>query len=131
VLGSFCLALIGPPWQCVCRTANASVQDLGASDHRANLGAQSDSKEVSPVQGTPVLSGVVQSRGVQAYSELLLLLDQPARGLAHRFPMAMGDQVLLTIRFYLYGEQGIAVAPSSELQWSTWLAQLFPQETAG
>jgi hypothetical protein len=81
-----------------------------------SLGVQSDSKQVSPVQGTPVLSGVVQSRGVQAYPELLLLLDQPARGLVHLFPMAMGDQVLVKIRFYLYGEQGIAVAPSSELQ---------------
>ena len=45
-----------------------------------SLGVQSDSKQVSPVQGTPVLSGAVQNRGVQAYPELLLLLDQPARG---------------------------------------------------
>ncbi|MFI5454167.1 MAG: hypothetical protein ACHRXM_01830 [Isosphaerales bacterium] len=68
-----------------------------------SLGVQSDSKQVSRVQGTPVLSGVVQSRGVQAYPELLLLLDQPARGLAHLFPMAMGDQVLVTIEYGVLG----------------------------
>ena len=37
--GPFCLTPIGPPRQCVCRTANASVQNLGASYCRANLAA--------------------------------------------------------------------------------------------
>jgi hypothetical protein len=35
----FCLRLIGLPGQCFCRTANASVQILGASHRRANLAA--------------------------------------------------------------------------------------------
>jgi len=59
---------------------------------------------------------------VHAHPESLLVSDQPARGLTHFFPMAMGDQVLVTIRFYLYAEQVIAVAPLSELQRSAWLA---------
>jgi hypothetical protein len=37
--GSPCLALIGQPRQCVCRTTHGSVQDLGASHRRANLAA--------------------------------------------------------------------------------------------
>jgi hypothetical protein len=91
------------------------------------LGVQTDNTRVSPVPGAPVLSGVVESRGVPAFPELLLLVDQPAPGLAHLFPMAMGGQVLVSARFYLFGEQGISAAPSAEVDWKKWLAQHFPQ----
>jgi hypothetical protein len=37
--GSFCLALIEPPKHCVCRTPNASIQNLCASHRRANSAA--------------------------------------------------------------------------------------------
>jgi uncharacterized protein YndB with AHSA1/START domain len=92
-----------------------------------SLGVQTDNTRVSPVPGAPVLSGVVESRGVPAFPELLLLVDQPAPGLAHLFPMAMGGQVLVSARFYLFGEQGISAAPSAEVDWKKWLAQHFPQ----
>ena len=73
----------------------------------------------------PVLSGVVESTGVEAHPELLLRLDQPGPGLVHMFVMPMGGQVMMSIRFFFYGDQGVAVAADAERDWSNWLARQF------
>ncbi len=62
--------------------------------------------------------------------ELLVRVDEPAPGLAHFFAMPMGDQVLLSIRFYLYGQQATAVATQVEADWQAWIGQLFPADGA-
>jgi hypothetical protein len=66
--------------------------------------------------------------GSDAHPELLLRLDQPAPGLAHLFVMPMGEQMLVSVRFYLYGDQGSAAAGTVESHWANWLAQQFPPE---
>jgi uncharacterized protein YndB with AHSA1/START domain len=92
-----------------------------------SLGVQKGRQSVVPTQGVPVLSGVVERMGDDAKTaELLLRLDQPADGLAHMFPMPMGGQVLVSIRFYLYGDAGAAIAAEVERNWANWLAQQFP-----
>jgi len=37
----------------------------------------------------------------------------------------------VSIRFFLYGDEGRAVAADAEREWSGWLAERFPQEGAG
>lgn len=55
--------------------------------------------------------------------ELLLRLDRPAPGVAHAFAMRMGEQTLLSLRFFLFGPRGAAVAPDAQRAWSDWLAE--------
>ena len=60
--------------------------------------------------------------------DLLLRLDRPAPGLAHIFIMPMGEQTMISIRFFLYGETGAAAASNVEQEWSNWLAARFRKE---
>jgi uncharacterized protein YndB with AHSA1/START domain len=59
--------------------------------------------------------------------QLLLRLDRPASGLAHVFIMAMGDQTMVSMRFFFYGDGAPTAAATAERQWSGWLAERFPQ----
>jgi uncharacterized protein YndB with AHSA1/START domain len=62
--------------------------------------------------------------------ELLLHLDRPAPGIAHLFLMPMGEQTMVSIRFFLYGEQGDLVASEVEQEWNEWLATRFPHQAS-
>ncbi|HKB37521.1 MAG TPA: hypothetical protein VKD72_13825, partial [Gemmataceae bacterium] len=84
-------------------------------------------QRVQTGSGAPSLAGVVERVGVEAWpEELLLRLDQPAPGVAHLFAMPMGGQVILSIRYYLYGHQAAAVAAQVEPAWQAWVVQHFP-----
>lgn len=108
-------------------------------------------RRVTSRPGVPDLSGAVESleitdpelRSVRERSpqviaalegmgdeepELLLRLDQPAPGLAHAFIMPMGEVTMLSVRFFLYGERGAAVADAAQRAWSEWLAERFGTE---
>lgn len=63
--------------------------------------------------------------------ELLLRLDRPAPGLAHLFIMPMGEQTMVSARFFFYGDQAASVAADAEREWNSWLAEKFPQEATG
>jgi uncharacterized protein YndB with AHSA1/START domain len=84
-------------------------------------------RRAASTPGTPVLSGAVEKMVIDD-RELLLRLDRPAPGVAHVFAMPMGDQTMVSIRFYLYGDQGAAAAAHAQREWSAWLAKRFPQE---
>lgn len=78
----------------------------------------------------PELAGIVERVGEVAYpEEMLLRLDSPAPGIAHLFAMPMGGQVLLSIRFYLYGPTAASVAEAGESPWQNWIAEHFPMAT--
>jgi uncharacterized protein YndB with AHSA1/START domain len=83
---------------------------------------------VLPAPAAPALAGRVEKRGDDAHPELLLRLDQPASGIAHLFAMPMGKQTIVSIRLYLYGEQGARAAGAAEQEWTRWLAEKFPPE---
>ena len=53
--------------------------------------------------------------------ELLVLLNTPAPGFAHFFIMPMGEQTMVSVRFYLYGESGAGIASGTERKWNDWL----------
>jgi uncharacterized protein YndB with AHSA1/START domain len=84
-------------------------------------------QRVKTRSGVPSLAGLVERVGEEAYpEELLLRLDGPAPGIAHLFAMPMGGQVLLSIRFYLYGQRAAAVAAEVGPSWQAWVSQHFP-----
>lgn len=85
-------------------------------------------QEFLAVPGAPALAGVVESIGIPRFPELLLHLTQPASGIAHLFPMAMGKQVLLSVRLYLYGETAAAVGPAEEPAWQAFMSERFPMK---
>jgi hypothetical protein len=82
---------------------------------------------VSRAPAAPLLAGRVEKRGDDAHPELLLLLDQPARGIAHLFAMPMGTQTIVSIRQYLYGDQGAAAVAQAEREWTSSVAEKFPE----
>lgn len=74
----------------------------------------------------PALAGVVERVGEADYpEELLLRLDTPAPGIGHLFAMEMGEQVLLSLRFYLYGDTASEVRTCDEPVWQTWIQKHF------
>jgi uncharacterized protein YndB with AHSA1/START domain len=77
--------------------------------------------------GTPPLAGLVEQTGAAGHPhQLLLRLDEPAPGLAHLFALAMGGQVVLSARFYFYGEPAPAVVARDEPRWLAWMQERFP-----
>ncbi|HTV25133.1 MAG TPA: SRPBCC domain-containing protein [Polyangiaceae bacterium] len=74
----------------------------------------------------PTLAGHIESVGVPEHPELLVRLDDPAPGLLHAFAMAMGGQVVVPLRVFLYGDTAAAVAERIEPAWQGWLSRLFP-----
>jgi len=83
-------------------------------------------QRVKSAVGAPPLSGVVEWVGAEAWPELIIKLDEPAPGLAHLAPHAMGGPVMLSARYYLYGAQSAVAAPRAEGEWQAWVAQHFP-----
>jgi len=96
------------------------------------LGLEADAtgEQASTGQGAPRLSATVERVGPREYPELLLRLDEPAPGIAHTFALPMGGQVLLPLRFYLYGERAATVAAAEEPVWQAWVAERFPAGSA-
>ena len=82
--------------------------------------------------GVPPLGGLVERVGEEAYpEELLLRLDKPTPGVAHLFAMPMGGTVLLSIRFYLYGDRAAAAVARDEPLWRAWIDARFPPQGGG
>lgn len=75
----------------------------------------------------PAFSGMVERVGEETHQEeLVLRLDSPAPGIGHLFAMEMGGQVILSLRFYLYGDTASGVKTNDEPVWQAWIANLFP-----
>jgi uncharacterized protein YndB with AHSA1/START domain len=83
-------------------------------------------RRVTGASAAPVLAAIVEREGNEAHPELLLRLDRPAPGLAHLFVMPMGGQVIVSIRFFFYGDQAKTAATEAERDWTDWLARKFP-----
>lgn len=86
-------------------------------------------QRVSTPAGAPPLAGVVESVGPAQWPELLVRLDDPAPGIAALFTLAMGGQVFVMLRFFLFGDQAPDAAPRAESAWQAWLNERFPPPT--
>jgi uncharacterized protein YndB with AHSA1/START domain len=60
--------------------------------------------------------------------QLLLRLDRPAPGIAHLFIMSLGNQTMVSMRFFLYGDRGVQAAPNVQRAWNDWLGARFSKE---
>jgi uncharacterized protein YndB with AHSA1/START domain len=117
---------------------------------RSALRIDTETREVEAAEGTPELAGRWESTEVTdpelrsarerapqivaalegmggEVPELLLRLDRPAPGVAHVFGMVLGDQTMVSMRFFFYGERAKAVAADARRQWQDWLRKRFPQ----
>ena len=92
------------------------------------LGVTEATQTLTSTPEAPALAGVVERLGQPPHAELLLRLEKPAPGIAHFFTMPLGDQVLLSIRYYLYGEPGISSVSTAERDWLKWIEKTFPAQ---
>jgi uncharacterized protein YndB with AHSA1/START domain len=83
----------------------------------------------SGLMTTPSAPATVERRTDEPYAEFLLRLKGPAPGIAHLFPMSMGQETMVSVRVYLYGDHAAGAADVSKQKWESWLADLFPPKT--
>jgi uncharacterized protein YndB with AHSA1/START domain len=77
------------------------------------------------------LTGIVERIGGPGHRhQALLRLHAPAPGLAHIFAQKMGSIVVVSLRFYLYGNSAANSVALHEPAWRAWISQLFPSPTS-
>src|ERR1700691_5418780 len=75
--------------------------------------------------GVPELSGVVEHVTQSPYNALLRL-DKPGPGTAALGAVNFGGQSMVTLNFYLYGDQAAATVARETPLWEAWIQQRFP-----
>jgi len=75
--------------------------------------------------GPTALGGIVEVVNPPQWPGVILRLEEPAPSIAHLFAMTMGGQVLLSVRFYLYGASATGQAGTIRDRWQNWLGQRF------
>src|SRR6185436_15851728 len=74
--------------------------------------------------GAPALSGVVEHVNQKPYTALLRL-DKPGPGVASFGTVNFGGQTMVTLSFYLYGDQAAATVARETPRWETWIQERF------
>ena len=75
--------------------------------------------------GVPSLSGAVEHVGQSPY-HALLRLDKPGPGVASLGAFDCGGSVMVTLSFYLYGDQAAGVVAREQPLWQAWMGEHFP-----
>ena len=75
--------------------------------------------------GVPPLSGTLEHAGQGPYSALLRL-DKPGPGVAYLSAVDCGGSVLVSLYFYLYGDQAAGVVSREKPLWQAWMGEHFP-----
>jgi len=75
--------------------------------------------------GVPELSGVVEHLSQSPYNALLRL-DKPGPGAAALGAVNFGGQSMVTLNFYLYGDQAAATVARETPLWEAWIQEHFP-----
>jgi uncharacterized protein YndB with AHSA1/START domain len=115
----------GVPVQVMGTTSGSREDAWEAWMRPLGLAGASVGQVVRTPADAPVLAGTVTWAGQPAWpEELLVRLDEPAPGIAHLVPHAMGA-VYLTLRMYLFGEGAAEAAARAEAEWKAWFAEHF------
>jgi uncharacterized protein YndB with AHSA1/START domain len=75
--------------------------------------------------GVPQISGVVEHVSRSPYSALLRL-DKPGPGTAALGAVKCGGPIMVTLSFYLYGDQAAGTVARETPLWETWIQERFP-----
>jgi hypothetical protein len=75
--------------------------------------------------GVPALGGVVEHVSQSPYN-VLLRLDKPGPGVAALGAVNFGGQSMVTLSFYLYGDQAAAIVARETPLWEAWVQERFP-----
>jgi uncharacterized protein YndB with AHSA1/START domain len=75
--------------------------------------------------GVPPLGGVVEHVNQKPYTTLVRL-DKPGPGAAAFGAVNFGGQTMVTLSFYLYGDQAAATAARETPRWEAWIQEHFP-----
>jgi uncharacterized protein YndB with AHSA1/START domain len=82
-------------------------------------------QEWNAAAGVPPLSGKVQLARGGNHPHLLVLLDAPAPGALLLNACAMGDQSMLSMSFYFWGDSAARSASRDEPLWQAWMKERF------
>ena len=75
--------------------------------------------------GVPALGGVVEHVSQSPYGALLRL-DQPGPGAAALGAVNCGGPIMVTLSFYLYGDQAAGTVARETPLWQAWIQERFP-----
>ena len=75
--------------------------------------------------GVPALSGVVEHAS-QSPCNALLRLDKPGPGTAALGAVNCGGPIMVTLSFYLYGDQAAGTVAHEKPRWQAWIQERFP-----
>ncbi len=88
--------------------------------------AEGDKRRVD-VGGPPAFDVRVERVGQPPHEEeLLLRTSEPMPGIAHWFALRMGEQTVLSLRFYVYGDDARSTVDGAEPLWNAWVGNVFP-----
>jgi hypothetical protein len=87
-------------------------------------GASAGQRWTAPA-GVPALSGVVEHVS-QGPCNALLRLDKPGPGTAALGAVNFGGQSMVTLSFYLYGDQAAGTVARETPLWEAWIQERFP-----
>ena len=91
-------------------------------------------KGVSPGQrctvpaGVPALGGVLEHASQMPFNALLRL-DKPGSGTAALGTVSFGGATMVTLSFYLYGDQAAGTVARQTPLWEAWIQEHFPTPT--
>lgn len=82
---------------------------------------------ITASNGTLGLEGTVENVNEGEHGDLILLkVEKPFTGVAHLFAMPMGGQVILSLSFYLFGDDAEAKAAEEQPKWEAFFNENFP-----
>jgi hypothetical protein len=87
-------------------------------------GVSAGQRWTSPA-GVPALGGVVEHVSRSPYNALLRL-DKPGPGTAALGAVNFGGQSMITLNFYLYGDQAAGMVARETPLWEAWIQERFP-----
>jgi uncharacterized protein YndB with AHSA1/START domain len=87
-------------------------------------GLQAGQRWTAPA-GVPALGGVVE-RINQSPGTALLRLDKPGPGTAALSAVNCGGPIMVTLSFYLYGDQAAGTVARETPHWQAWIQERFP-----
>ena len=89
-------------------------------------GVSAGQHSTAPV-GVPALSGVVEHVSQQNPCNALLRLDKPGPGAAALGAVNFGGSAMVTLSFYLYGDQAAGTVARETPFWHAWIDGRFPR----